>query len=114
MKKRGRPPKRFSGMTKSIDPMLSLPLVSLARGTASRWSVPGPSYRTRREDRALPIVLDEFRPAIPRWVGRHQSPSPLYRQAQNKAMDAVKEMIYRRTVDCVLTTCLTPGDNPTP
>jgi putative transposase len=26
---------------------------------------PGPSYRTRREEHALPIVRDEFRPAIP-------------------------------------------------
>jgi hypothetical protein len=36
-------------------------------GAASRWSAPEPSPRTRREDlRALLIVRDEFRPAIPR------------------------------------------------
>jgi hypothetical protein len=29
--------------------------------TASRWSAPGPGKRTRREDHALLIVLDEFR-----------------------------------------------------
>jgi hypothetical protein len=31
--------------------------------TASRWSAPKPSYRARREEHALPIVFDEFRPA---------------------------------------------------
>ena len=34
--------------------------------TASRRSAPAPGKRTRREDRALLIVRDEFRPAIPR------------------------------------------------
>jgi hypothetical protein len=29
--------------------------------TASRWSAPSPGKRTRREDHALLIVLDEFR-----------------------------------------------------
>ena len=33
---------------------------------ASRWSAPSPGKRTRREDHALLIVRDEFRPAIPR------------------------------------------------
>jgi len=33
---------------------------------ASRRSVPSPGKRTRREDHALLIVRDEFRPAIPR------------------------------------------------
>ena len=32
----------------------------------SRWSAPCPGKRTRREDHALLIVRDEFRPAIPR------------------------------------------------
>jgi hypothetical protein len=29
-------------------------------GAASRWSAPGPSQRTRRKERALLIVRDEF------------------------------------------------------
>jgi hypothetical protein len=34
---------------------------NLGRGSASRWSAPGPSQRTRREElRALLIVRDEF------------------------------------------------------
>jgi hypothetical protein len=31
---------------------------------------PAPGYRTRRKEHALPIVRDEFRPAIPRRVAR--------------------------------------------
>ena len=31
---------------------------------------PVPGYRTRRKAHALPIVRDEFRPAIPRRVAR--------------------------------------------
>ena len=38
---------------------------NLGRGSASRWSAPGPSTRTRRENpRALLIVRDEF----PGWL----------------------------------------------
>jgi hypothetical protein len=38
---------------------------NLGRGSASRWSAPGPSPRTRREElRALLIVRDEF----PGWL----------------------------------------------
>jgi len=33
---------------------------------ASRGSAPLPGYSARREEHALPIVRDEFRPAIPR------------------------------------------------
>lgn len=40
-------------------------LHNLGRGPASRWSAPGPSPRTRREElRALLIVRDEF----PGWL----------------------------------------------
>jgi hypothetical protein len=31
-----------------------------ARRAASRWSAPGPAIRTRRKERALLIVRDEF------------------------------------------------------
>ncbi len=51
----------------------------LGRGTASRWSVPRPSSRTRPKERARLIVSMSLRPAIPRRVGLHQSPPPLHR-----------------------------------
>jgi hypothetical protein len=48
----------------------------------SRQQVPIPGRRTRREDHALLIVRDEFRPDIPRRVARQQCPSPLHRHPQ--------------------------------
>src|ERR1700693_6071878 len=61
------PSMRFSGMAESIGPMWSEQNQTLGRArAASRWSAPGPDKRTRREDHALLIVRDEFRPAIPR------------------------------------------------
>ena len=50
---------------------------------ASRWSAPGPGKRTRREDHALLIVRDEFRPAFLDRVARQHCPSPLHRRWQN-------------------------------
>jgi hypothetical protein len=64
---------RFPGMAESIGPMWfhdqnqkqkQNQILGRDR-TASRWSAPGPGKRTRREDHALLIVRDEFRPAIP-------------------------------------------------
>jgi len=61
----------------------------------SRFPVgPLPGYRTRRKEHALPIVRDEFRPAIPRRVARQQSPPPLHRLQQIKPIAAPKERIY--------------------
>lgn len=64
---RGLPACVFSGMTESIGPMglHTKTLQTWGLGTASRWSVPRPSTRARRKARALSIVRDEFRPAIP-------------------------------------------------
>jgi hypothetical protein len=73
---------------------------------------PVSGYRTRRKEHALPIVRDEFRPAIPRRVARQHCPSPLHRHHQLKTIAASKEIIYHRTVPCLLTVCLSPGDNP--
>jgi hypothetical protein len=52
--------------------------------TASRWSAPSPSQRTRREDHALSHrpQMSSGRLFLDR-VGRHQSPSPLHRRSQN-------------------------------
>ena len=73
----------------------------------------GPGYRTRRKKHALPIVRDEFRPAIPRRVARQHCPSSLHRHHQLKTIAVSKEIIYHRTVTSLLTVCLTPGGNPT-
>ena len=40
--------------------VFSRPVASWGPGAASRWSAPGPSQRTRRKERALLIVRDEF------------------------------------------------------
>jgi hypothetical protein len=59
----------FGGMAESIGPMWSKSKPKPNPGSgpaASRWSAPSPGKRTRREDHALLIVRDEFRPAIPR------------------------------------------------
>ena len=42
--------------------------------------------------------------------GRHQSPSPLHRHCQDKALATLRQSEYHRTVDCVLTVCVSRGD----
>ena len=70
---------------------------------------PDPGSRTRREERALLIVsMSSGRLFLDR-VGRHQSPSPLHRHAQHNSIARLKGTNYHRTVDCVLTVCLTSG-----
>ena len=84
-------------------------------GPWSRFPVgPAPGYRASRKEHALPIVRDEFRPAIPRRVARQHCPSPLHRHFQHKSYPLSAERIYHRTVDSVLTVCLTKRDNPIP
>jgi hypothetical protein len=80
---------------------VSLPLVNLGRGIRLPAGL-GPGYRTRREEHALSIARDEFRPAIPRSDCSPALPSPLHRHHQNKAMDGSKGTIYHRTlcIDC--------------
>ena len=55
---------------------------------------------------------DEFRPAIPQRVARQQSPPPLYRHAHPKSVPGSGTMNLQRTVNSVLTVCLSPGDHP--
>jgi len=73
---------------------------------------PVPGYRTRRKAHALPIVRDEFRPAIPRRVARQHCPPPLHRHHQIKTLAASNGILYHRTVASLLTVCLSPGDKP--
>jgi len=79
----------------------------------SRFPVgPLPGYRTSRKEHALPIVRDEFRPAIPRRVARQRCPSPLHRQPQHRPFPPPRGNDYDRTVSSVLTVCLTKRGNP--
>ena len=55
---------------------------------------------------------DEFRPAIPQRVARQQSPSPLHRHAHPKTVPGSATMNLQRTVNSVLTVCLSSGDHP--
>ena len=55
---------------------------------------------------------DEFRPAIPQRVARQQSPPPLHRHAHPKSVPGSATMNLQRTVNSVLTVCLSPGDHP--
>jgi len=89
------------------------PRIRAAIGLHGGANGPSPSYRTRWEERALPIVRDEFRPAIPRRVARQQSPLPLHRHGQDKPLVASGQSKYHRTVDSVLTVCLTKRGNRT-
>jgi len=87
-------------------------LASLSRSAAFR-SGPGQAIRTRRKETRPTHRRDEFRPAIPRRVARQQSPSPLHRHHQLKSIAASSGIIYHRTVNSLLTVCLTHRDNPT-
>src|SRR5579872_2694014 len=83
---------------------------------------PGPStaFRTgsAQSVKDAPEVLrpthrrDEFRPAIPQRVARQQSPPPLRRHAHPKSVPGSATMNLQRTVNSVLTVCLSPGDHP--
>jgi len=52
---------------------------------------------------------DEFRPAIPQRVARQQSPPPLHRHAHPKSVPGSGTMNLQRTVNSVLTVCLSSG-----
>jgi len=85
--------------------------ISLDRSTAFRSG----SAQALRTHRKLPRPThrrDEFRPAIPQRVARQHCPSPLHRHHQIKSIAASNGIIYHRTVNSLLTVCLTHRDNP--
>ncbi len=86
-------------------------LVNLGQSAAFR-SGPGQAIGRAGRKHALPIVRDEFRPAIPQRVARQHCPSPLHRHHQLKTIAASTGILYHRTVPSLLTVCLTPGGNP--
>ncbi len=87
---------------------VSFLLINLGQSTASR-SGPGQAIGRAGSNHALPIVHDEFRPAIPQRGARQHGPSPLHRHPQLKSIAASKGIIYHRTVTSLLTVCLSPG-----
>ena len=96
MKNEGALRMRLGGMTESIGPMCRH--IFLPPGP-SRFPVGWvPGYKTRRKERALPIVRDEFRPVIPRRGARQRCPSPLHRHHQLKIIAPAKGTIYYRMV----------------
>jgi len=86
-------------------------LADRGRSTAFRTG-PARAKRTRRKFPRPTHRRDEFRPAIPQRGARHQSPSPLHRHAHPKSVPGSGTMNLQRTVNSVLTVCLTLGDNP--
>jgi hypothetical protein len=85
---------------------------TLGRNRAtSRRSAPSPGSRTCREGHAPSHrpQMSSGRLFLDR-VGRHQSPSPLRRHPQNKALAFWRANKYHRTAGSVLTVCVSRGD----
>jgi hypothetical protein len=73
---------------------------------------PAPAKRTRRKFPRPTHRRDEFRPAIPQRGARQHCPSPLHRHAYPKSVPGSGTTNLQRTVNSVLTVCLSLGDNP--
>ena len=100
---------RFQGMTESIAPMCSTLLTNLAR----IYRIPvgsGPGPEARRKETRLPIVATSSGRLFLDRVARQHCPSPLHRHVQNNSIAQSKETDYHRTVNSVLTVCLTSRD----
>lgn len=87
---------------------------SLNPNHPNRTSPPA-DVRVRARERAgritlSPIVLMSSGRLFLEQVGRHQSLSPLHRRVQNNSIARSEGTIYHRTVDSVLTRCLTFRD----
>jgi hypothetical protein len=90
---------------------VSLPLVNLGRGTASRSGSGQAIGRAGKNTPSPSSAMSSGRLFLDR-VARQHCPSPLHRHHQNKALDGSKGTIYHRTVNSALTVCLTPGGPP--
>jgi hypothetical protein len=84
---------------------------SLTRSAAFRPG-PGQTFRTHRKFLRPTHRRDEPRPVIPQRVARQHCPPPLHRHAHPKTVPGSGTMDFQRTVNSVLTVCLSPGDNP--
>ena len=109
MKSEGALRMRFLRHDKIFRSDVSLLLVSSGRGAASRWS--GPAQAVGRDGRNAPCPSSSmsFDRLFLDRVARQQSPSPLYRQPQNKSLAVLLETFFQPTATTPLTSCLTLG-----
>jgi hypothetical protein len=85
---------------------------SPGRSTAPRPGSAQASYKDTPEVLRPTHRRDEYRPAIPQRVARQHCPLPLHRHAHPKTVPGSGTMDFQRTVNSVLTVCLSPRDNP--
>ena len=84
----------------------------LGRSTAPR---PGSTQAYCKDAPEVPRPThrrDEYRPAIPQRIARQHCPPPLHRHAHPNSVPGSATMVSQRTVNSVLTGCLSPGDHP--
>ena len=103
---------RFPGMTESTRPVGSFSVENPNQGAAFR-SGPVQAIGMRRKER-----IHWFHPSVQMSSGRlfltgwsPPEPAALHRHDQNNLLAVVPASKYYRTVTCVLTGCLTPGDH---
>ena len=105
-----KPTRRFFRHDGICRPMIDL-VHHLGRSTAPR---PGSTQASNKDAPEVPRPThrrDEYRPAIPQRVARQHCPPPLHRHAHPKTVPGSGTMNFQRTVNSVLTVCLSPGDN---
>ncbi len=99
---------RHDGICRPMDVLLN----HLGRSTAPR---PGSTQAYCKDAPEVPRPThrrDEYRPVIPQRVARQHCPPPLHRHAHPKSVPGSGTMNLQRTVNSVLTVCLSPGDHP--
>jgi hypothetical protein len=99
---------RHDGICRPMNVLLN----HLGRSTAPR---PGSTQVYCKDAPEVPRPThrrDEYRPVIPQRVARQHCPPPLHRLAHPKTVPGSGTMNFQRTVNSVLTVCLSPGDHP--
>ena len=99
---------RHDGICRPMNVLLN----HLGRSTAPR---PGSTQAYCKDAPEVPRPThrrDEYRPVIPQRVARQHCPPPLHRHAHPKTVPGSGTMNLQRTVNSVLTVCLSPGDHP--
>jgi len=107
---------RFLRHAESIGPMWPK---SKSKPNPGAGTVPPPAGRPRaqvkeRVGRAAPFsssAMSSGRLSLDR-VARQHCPSPFHRQAHPKSVPGSGTIDFQRTVNSVLTVCLSRGDNP--
>ena len=105
---------RFFGIAESSRPVGSWCIANPDQGAAFRTGPVQANWDATEgaHPLVLPIGPDEFRPVYSSRVGRHQSPLRFDRHAQIKLLAVPPASDYHRMATCVLTGCLTSGDQP--